>query len=143
MAEQYLLDKLNSVEQTFHELTRRLADPDVAKDPAEFQKIAKLRSSLEETVNTYELWQKAQEDLVGAQEVYRESASDPELKEMAALEVAELEEAIQDWEAADEKAQQEKRPAVDELLKKLDERRSGYERLDRVLEESGETHKLK
>jgi peptide chain release factor 1 len=29
MAESYLLNKLQSVEQTYKELTRRLADPDV------------------------------------------------------------------------------------------------------------------
>ncbi len=52
MAEAYLLDKLNSVAQTFQELTRQMADPDVAKDPDEFQRIAKTRSSLEETVTT-------------------------------------------------------------------------------------------
>ena len=39
------LDKLKSVDQTFDELTRRMADPDVAKDPDEFQKIAKARAS--------------------------------------------------------------------------------------------------
>ncbi len=53
MAETYLLDKLKSVEQTYNELTLRLADPDIAKDPSEFQKVAKARSSLEEVVNTY------------------------------------------------------------------------------------------
>jgi len=31
MAETYLLNKLKSVEQTFNELNRRLADPDIAK----------------------------------------------------------------------------------------------------------------
>ncbi|MTB51694.1 transposase [Lewinella sp. W8] len=50
-----------------------------------------------------------------------------------------IEQALQDWEAADEKTQQETRPAVDKLLKKLDERRLGYERLDQTLEDSGET----
>jgi hypothetical protein len=33
MAESYLIDKLNSVTQTFNELTRKLADPDISKDP--------------------------------------------------------------------------------------------------------------
>ncbi|NEQ46395.1 MAG: peptide chain release factor 1 [Leptolyngbya sp. SIOISBB] len=91
MAEAYLIDKLNSVHQTFHELTRRLADPDVARDPDEFQRIAKARSSLEETVTTYDAWKELQEELVGAQEILRESSGDPELREMAAQEVADLE----------------------------------------------------
>ncbi|MBD2519262.1 peptide chain release factor 1 [Nostoc sp. FACHB-973] len=95
MAESYLLDKLKSVEQTFNELTRRLGDPDTASNPDEYQEIAKSRSSLEEVVNTYEIWKTAQEDLTGARQVYKESASDPELQEMAALEVDELEEKIE------------------------------------------------
>ena len=95
MAESYLLDKLKSVEQTFNELTRRLGDPDTASNPDEYQEIAKSRSSLEEVVDTYEIWKTAQEDLSGARQVYKESASDPELQEMAALEVKELEEKIE------------------------------------------------
>jgi peptide chain release factor 1 len=92
MAESYLLEKLQSVEQTFKELTRRLADPDIATKPDELHLVAKARSSLEETVNTYEIWQKTQDDLVGVRQILKESASDPELREMAALEVSELEE---------------------------------------------------
>ncbi|NMG07989.1 peptide chain release factor 1 [Brasilonema sp. UFV-L1] len=98
MAETYLLEKLKSVEQTFHELTRRLADPDTAKNPDEYQKVAKARSSLEEVVDTYETWKNAQEELVGARQVLKESQGDPELQEMAGLEVQELEEKIEHLE---------------------------------------------
>lgn len=94
MAEAYLLEKLNSVEQTFHELTRRLADPDIATDPTEFQKLAKTRSSLEETVTTFEDWKKAQSDLEGARQILKDAGGDAELREMAALEVEQLEEKI-------------------------------------------------
>ncbi|MBE9044634.1 peptide chain release factor 1 [Pleurocapsales cyanobacterium LEGE 10410] len=93
MAEAYLLDKLKSVEQTFQELTHRLADPDIATNPDELQKVAKARASLEETVVAYGQWQQATEELVGAKEIFKE-ASDPEMKEMASLEVGELEEQI-------------------------------------------------
>ena len=92
MAEAYLLAKLQSVEQTYKELTRRLADPDIATNPNELQRVAKARSSLEETVNTYETWKTTQEELEGAKDIFKESSGDPELKEMAALEVEELEE---------------------------------------------------
>jgi len=98
MAESYLLNKLQSVEQTYKELSRRLADPDVTGNPGELQRLAKSRASLEETLNTYEIWQKSQEDLTGAKQIFKESASDPELREMAALEVSELEEKIATWE---------------------------------------------
>jgi peptide chain release factor 1 len=90
MAEAYLLEKLKSVESTFHELTRRLADPDVATRPGELQKIAKSRASLEETVDTYDIWKKSQEDLAGARQILKEAGGDVELREMAALEVEEL-----------------------------------------------------
>ncbi|MCV3215316.1 peptide chain release factor 1 [Plectonema radiosum NIES-515] len=95
MAESYLLDKLKSVEQTFNELTRRLGDPDTARNPDEYQKIAKSRSSLEEVVDTYEIWKIATQDLIGARQVYKEASSDPEMQEMAGLEVDELEQKIE------------------------------------------------
>jgi peptide chain release factor 1 len=94
MAESYLLDKLKSVEQTFEELTRRMADPDIARDPSEFQRVAKARASLEETVLTYEHWKKAQVDLTGVRQVLKEAGGDDELREMAALEVSELDSTI-------------------------------------------------
>jgi len=50
MAESYLLNKLQSVEQTYKELTRRLADPDVTSNPGELHRLAKSRASLEETI---------------------------------------------------------------------------------------------
>jgi peptide chain release factor 1 len=87
MAEIYLLEKLKSVEQTYQELTRLLADPDVATNPDELQRVAKARSSLEETVATYEIFQKKQVDLQGARQILKESGNDPEMREMASLEV--------------------------------------------------------
>ncbi|MFO8039681.1 MAG: peptide chain release factor 1 [Sodalinema sp.] len=95
MAEQYLLDKLKSVAQTFQELTKRMADPDVATDPDEFQKVAKARASLEETVLTYEKWQQLTQELKGAEQVVKDSGGDPEMREMAVLEVEELQAEIQ------------------------------------------------
>ena len=99
MAETYLLAKLKSVEQTFNELTRRLADPDIATDPTETQRVAIARASLEEVVNTYETWKTAQDDLAGTRQVLKESGGDPELQQMAALEVEELEAKLEHLEA--------------------------------------------
>lgn len=91
MAESYLLDKLKSVEQTFNELNRRLADPDVVTNPDELQKVAKARASLEETVLAYQEWQQANEELGGAKEILKEAQDDPELHSMATEEVKALE----------------------------------------------------
>jgi peptide chain release factor 1 len=94
MAETYLLDKLKSVEETFKELTRKMADPDVATHPQEFQRVAKARSSLEEVVNTFDTWKNTSSELTGAKEVLKEANGDVELREMAQLEVQELEEKL-------------------------------------------------
>ena len=90
MVATHMLQKLDNVESTFRELTVRLADPDVATDPDELQRIAKARSALEETVETYQTWQTVREELEGAEEILKESADDPELAEMAAVELQEL-----------------------------------------------------
>lgn len=89
----YLIQKLQSVEQTFNETTRRMGDPDVATDHGEFQRIAKVRASLEETVLTYDSFRKAEQDFKESQQILKES-NDLELKEMAALEVEELSETL-------------------------------------------------
>ncbi len=94
MAESYLIDKLNSVEQTFNELTRKLADPDVINNSAELQRVAKARSDLEIIVNTYTDWKKAQEDFVDARQMVKDSGADLEMQELATLEAAELDEKI-------------------------------------------------
>lgn len=98
MADAYLVDKLKSIEQTFNELTLRLADPDVATDPDEFQRVAMARSSMEEIVLAYQDWKIAQEELIGSRQVMKEAGDDPEMREMASLEVAELETKISQLE---------------------------------------------
>ncbi len=94
----YLLSKLKSVEQTFNELTRRMGDPDVAKDPSEFQRIAKARASLEETVNTFDALRNAETDLQESEQILKES-NDPELREMAGLEIYDLKTKLEHLEA--------------------------------------------
>lgn len=98
MAETYLIEKLKSFEQTFNELTLRLADPDVSNNPTELQRIAKERSSIEEVVDTYQLWKTAHEQLAEAKQIFREAGDDPDMKEMAALEVGELQDKLEQLE---------------------------------------------
>lgn len=98
MAEAYLLEKLRTVEQTFTELTRRLADPDVAVNPTEFQKVARSRAALEETVNAYHKWQSLNQQLVDARQLLKEAVNDPELRQMAEEEVADLSRRIAELE---------------------------------------------
>ena len=85
MAESYLLNKLHSVEQTFNELTRRLADPSIATNPNELQKVAKARSSLEETVDAYEQWKKTEKELLETKQIVKDAGGDHEMREICLL----------------------------------------------------------
>jgi peptide chain release factor 1 len=62
------------------------------------QRITKARSSLEEVVNTYDIWKTTQQDLAGARSVLKEASSDLEMQEMAALEVEELQAKLEQLE---------------------------------------------
>ena len=98
MKEELIARKLASVRQTFEELTVQLADPDVASNPGELQRVTKTRASLEPAVLAHERWLNLQQELEDVRQVLKESASDPELKEMASAEVEDLETQLQDTE---------------------------------------------
>ncbi|WP_071517820.1 peptide chain release factor 1 [Geitlerinema sp. PCC 9228] len=98
MAEAYLLNKLQSVEQTYQELTRRLADPDVSSDPSELQRIAKERSMLDDIISTYNTWKEVNEELDGAKQILKDAGGDQEMREMAQLEVQQLQEKLENIE---------------------------------------------
>lgn len=85
-----ILNRLQDVEAKFEELTFRLSDPDVTSDPSELQRIAKARSSLEPTVNTFHEWKSVKQELQDTEALLREAESDPDLREMAHSEVQQL-----------------------------------------------------
>ncbi|MEN9243318.1 MAG: peptide chain release factor 1 [Gloeomargarita sp. DG02_5_bins_242] len=90
MAEVYLLEKLKAIESTYQDLNRQLADPAVATDPQELQRITKARASMEAIVSTFAAWRTVQRELLDAQQLLRESAKDPEFQQMAQQEVETL-----------------------------------------------------
>ncbi|KAG2447301.1 hypothetical protein HYH02_007631 [Chlamydomonas schloesseri] len=69
-----------------------MADPEVAANASEFQKVAKAASDLETTVNTYRAYKDTEQQLADAQKYLKEeAANDPEMAEFAREEIAELE----------------------------------------------------
>jgi len=82
-------NRLDGAEVRYNELTAMMADPDVINDSDQYRKTAKAQSELAEQVSKYREWKKAQQELVDARAMLAES--DPELREMAELEVARLE----------------------------------------------------
>ena len=89
-----MLDKLVEVEARYEELERMMGDPDVAQDYVKVTELAKERSSLQEIVMAYREYQKQSQELEEATELAH-TANDHEMKELAQMEVAELEESTE------------------------------------------------
>lgn len=94
-----MLEKLAQIEKSYEELTEKLSSPDITSDIALYTKLMKQHRALEEIVEKYREVKKAQEDLDGAREILQTS-KDAEMREMAQLEVSELEETVGKGEEA-------------------------------------------
>jgi len=81
--------KLDQLEARFEELTAQLADPSLLADPARYGKSAKMRSELAEVVEKYQGWKALQRELADVRGMAEEP--DPELRELAHQELAEVE----------------------------------------------------
>ncbi len=84
-----LTEQLSRVEERFEELDHLMADPVVLSDYARVQELAQERSSLEELVGAFRTYQDLQNQLDDNRELLAEN-DDPELAELAELEIAEL-----------------------------------------------------
>ena len=87
-----MLQKLANIEEKFRTLTASLSDPALVSDPHKIKTISKERSDLEPVVNKYEEYKKVLKDIEGSKEILDDPDVDADLKEMAELEVKELEE---------------------------------------------------
>jgi peptide chain release factor 1 len=93
-----MLDKLNKVEERYEELTRLMADPEVASDYERVAEYAKERAELEDVVSAYRTYKHAMEELEETRALLAED-SDPELQELAEAEVARLESQLEELES--------------------------------------------
>jgi peptide chain release factor 1 len=84
-----ILARLDALEGRFEELTRLMADPEIAVDYEKVAEYAKERSDLEETVRTYRRYREVLDELAVTREMLDEE-SDAELREMARDEVERL-----------------------------------------------------
>ncbi len=82
-------DQLDESEARFTELTDRMADPALINDPEQYRKIAKSQSELQELVAKYREWKRVDQELRDARAMLSET--DPELLQMAEMEVVRLE----------------------------------------------------
>jgi peptide chain release factor 1 len=83
-----VLKKLEVIERRFEELTHQLSDPAVASSGERYRKVSKERASVEPTVNALRAWRKLVQELADNEALLAEK--DPDLREMAKAELAEL-----------------------------------------------------
>lgn len=84
-----LTEQLLRVVERYEELDRLMADPDVLADYVRVQELAQERSGLEGLVEAFRRYQDLQQQLADSRELLEES-DDPELAELAELEIGEL-----------------------------------------------------
>lgn len=89
-APDFLIKKLESSERTHKELTFRLADPDVASNAKEFQKLSKALGELTGVVDMYARYKECQAEEADAREMVKDAAGDAEMEAMAREEIAAL-----------------------------------------------------
>ena len=82
-------ERLDQAEARFNELSAKMTDPAVINDSDQYRKVSKARSELAEMVDKYADWKRADSELRDARAMLTES--DPDLRQMAELEVARLE----------------------------------------------------
>ena len=81
--------KLDDIEARFDELTAQMADNDVIRDSEKYRKVTKAQSELTEVVAKYREWKKSSANAEEARLMLDEA--DPELRKMAADELAAME----------------------------------------------------
>jgi peptide chain release factor 1 len=84
-----MFDKLRQLEERYHELSRRLSDPQVIGQPAEYARTAKAAAELSETVQKFDHYKGLLARISEARHILAEDA-DREMREMAQAEVDEL-----------------------------------------------------
>lgn len=82
-------------EARLEELDRALMDPSILSNPKKYREVTKERAHLEPLVSIWRALEKSREELIEAKELL----SDPEMKEMAEMEIQDLKESIPKMEA--------------------------------------------
>ncbi|MHC6227358.1 peptide chain release factor 1 [Pseudomonas sp. X10] len=87
-----LLNKLDTLQDRFEELTALLGDAEVISDQTRFRAYSREYAEVEPVIVAYKDWRKVQDDLEGAQALLKDN--DPDLREMAVEEVREAKEQL-------------------------------------------------
>ena len=91
-----MFDKLNFILQKYEELSMKVSDPDVISNQPVWQKHIKEMGEMEPIVNKYKEYKKTKESIEEAKEML--DSGDDDLKELAKMELSELEDKIPEME---------------------------------------------
>ncbi len=86
-----MYDKLKFIEEKYEELSLKVSDPDVINNQVVWQKHIKEMSEMEPIVNKYKEYKKVSDDLQATKELLSENGLDEEMREMAKMELSDLE----------------------------------------------------
>ena len=89
-----MLERLKTMENRYEELGHMLMDPDIGSDIKKMTEVTKEQSSLQAAYDLYQEYKEIENGIEEAKELAKEH--DPEIKEMAKMELAELEEKLPD-----------------------------------------------
>ncbi len=85
-----MFHKLNQVEKRYEELNRLLSDPDVISDPVKYTEYAKSQAELEKIVINYRKYKETEKQIEEAKQIVRQESEDQELRDLAKMELEEL-----------------------------------------------------
>ena len=91
-----MFDKLDFILEKYEELAIKVSDPDIIANQSLWQKHMKEMSDIEPVVGKYKEYKKAKEELAELKNMLADS--DEELREMAKLEIPELEDTLENLE---------------------------------------------
>lgn len=87
----FMTKQLDEIRRSFDDLTARLADPDVISNAAALRKISQQRAKAEETATLYDEYCKLLGELTASKQLFEESADDPEMRDLARVDIRSLE----------------------------------------------------
>ena len=87
-----MFDKLDFITEKYDELSQKVSDPDVINNQPVWQKYIKEMGEIEPIVKKYTEYKKAKEELTEAKEMLEDG--DEEMRELAKMEIPDLEETI-------------------------------------------------
>lgn len=93
-----MLHKLNQVEKRYEELNRLLSNPEVISDPSKYREYAKQQAELEKIVGIYRQYKETEKRIEEARQIIHQESEDQELRELAKMELGELEQQKEDLE---------------------------------------------